>query len=200
MNSGGDGFLTRWSRRKVEAKQAEPTIAPASAPDESVVPASECAVDLDLLPSLEELTEATDITGFLKKGVPEALRNAALRKMWETDAAIRDYVGLAELQWDFNAAAPFAGYGELSLGADIAGMVREIADYHLKPAAKAELSRNEVAAAAPMPHSAALPEPEDHGPVDSTLAADLSEGAAETEDDGPAALPPRRRHGGATPR
>lgn len=200
MNSGDDGFLTRWSRRKAEAKQAEPAPVPLRTPGESDPAAPEPEIDLDLLPSLEELTEATDITGFLKKGVPEALRNAALRKMWETDVAIRDYIGPADFQWDFNSGTPFAGYGTLTPGADIAGMVREIADYHLKAVVDAEIPAEDGPAALPVQPGVNLPAPEDDGGADTATAVVPIEGAASAEPDDAVAFQPRRRHGGATPR
>ena len=87
------GFLARWSQRKQEAKQPEPK------PDAPVVDAGPPAepvaegdagpeFDLSSLPKLEEMTATTDITAFLRKGVPEHLRNAALRKSWALDPAI----------------------------------------------------------------------------------------------------------------
>src|SRR5690348_2495761 len=104
-----DSFLTRWSRRKAAAK-AEPAVEPAreeqpAAAEAEAQPTPEQpgkVVDLSLLPPLEEITSATDITGFLKAGVPEALRTAALRKVWTSDPAIRDFIGLSENAWDFN--------------------------------------------------------------------------------------------------
>ena len=88
-------FLARWSQRKQEAKQPEPKQdAPAATSDVSSEPIAEVEAepvfDLSTLPKLEELTETTDITGFLRKGVPEHLRNAALRKSWALDPAIRN--------------------------------------------------------------------------------------------------------------
>ena len=80
------GFLARWSQRKQEAKQPEPT---AEAPAAEAVDAArsgaeseaEPEFDLSSLPKLEDLTRRTDITAFLRKGVPEHLRNAALAKI-----------------------------------------------------------------------------------------------------------------------
>src|SRR3546814_13556309 len=48
------------------------------------------------LPSLENLTAESDLTAFIREGVPESLKKAALRKMWLLEQAIRDHVGLAE--------------------------------------------------------------------------------------------------------
>ena len=88
------GFLARWSQRKLEAKHPEPTpevpvaaSANAKASDQSVEKAEE--FDLSSLPKLEEITGSTDISAFLRKGVPEHLRNAALRKSWVTRGSRR---------------------------------------------------------------------------------------------------------------
>ena len=83
--------------------------------------------DLSSLPKLEELTGATDITGFLSKGVPEHLRNAALRKSWALDPAIRNYVNPAlEYAYDWNTPGGVPGGGELGAGIDVARMVSQI--------------------------------------------------------------------------
>jgi hypothetical protein len=126
------GFLARWSQRKQEAKQPEPK---PDAPDEGadVAPgqitetAAEPEFDLSTLPKLEELTESTDITAFLRKGVPEHLRNAALQKSWALDPAIRNYVNPAlEYAYDWNAPGGVPGGGELGAGVDVARLVSQI--------------------------------------------------------------------------
>ena len=75
------GFLARWSQRKQEAKQPERE-APVADGEIAAAPAAEPEpvpeFDLSSLPSLDALTGETDITAFLRKGVPEQLRNAAL--------------------------------------------------------------------------------------------------------------------------
>ena len=127
------GFLARWSQRKQEAKQPESTPeAPAAATsDVPVGPVaeveSEPEFDLSSLPKLEELTGTTDITAFLKKGVPEHLRNAALRKSWALDPAIRNYVNPAlEYAYDWNTPGGVPGGGELDAGIDVARLVSQI--------------------------------------------------------------------------
>jgi hypothetical protein len=79
------------------------------------------------LPKLEELTGTTDITAFLRKGVPEHLRNEALRKSWALDPAIRNYVNPAlEYAYDWNTPGGVPGTGELGAGFDVARMVSQI--------------------------------------------------------------------------
>jgi hypothetical protein len=122
-------FLARWSQRKREAaKEAEQqqAVAPAT---EAAVPAEteEEDFDLSLLPSLEEMTPSTDLTLFFKKGVPEALRNAALRKMWALDPAIRDYRSEAlDYAYDWNVPGGVPGGGDLPESFDSSEMVARI--------------------------------------------------------------------------
>ena len=70
-----EGFLSRWSRRKTEARlpdSAHPQEVPASAAEE---PPPE-------LPPVDELTLESDFRGFLHPKVDENLRRAALRKLF----------------------------------------------------------------------------------------------------------------------
>ena len=126
------GFLARWSQRKQEAKQPEPDALAAESVESSSSPAppSEDVTpefDLSTLPKLEELTGSTDITAFLRKGVPEHLRNAALQKSWALDPAIRNYVNPAlEYAYDWNAPGGVPGGGELGAGVDVARLVSQI--------------------------------------------------------------------------
>ena len=128
-------FLARWSRRKQEAKagHAEPaaeeaTEAHAPAPSdraaaEPVLPET----DLSNLPPIESIDAATDITAFLRKGIPQELSRAALRRAWSADPAIRDFVGLAENAWDFNDPNAMAGFGPLDYSAEqVDALVRRI--------------------------------------------------------------------------
>ena len=123
-------FLARWSQRKQEAKQPEHE-SPVADAEIAPAPASEAKApeefDLSSLPSLDELTSETDITAFLRKGVPEHLRNAALRKSWALDPAIRNYVNPAlEYAYDWNTPGGVPGNSELGAGIDIARMVSQI--------------------------------------------------------------------------
>jgi Protein of unknown function (DUF3306) len=124
------GFLSRWSQRKQEAKQPDRE-APAAGADVPAAPAAasepEPEFDLSSLPKFEDLTETTDITVFLRKGVPESLRNAALRKSWALDPAIRNYVNPAlDYAYDWNTPGGVPGGGEIGPGVDIARMVAQI--------------------------------------------------------------------------
>jgi hypothetical protein len=73
------------------------------------------AFDISKLPSIESITAETDIRAFLAPGVPPELTRAALRRAWSADPAIRDYVGLSENAWDFNAPDSAPGFGALQM-------------------------------------------------------------------------------------
>lgn len=128
----GKGFLARWSQRKQEARQAEPKPeAPVAAPPnaESSEASGEPVEEFDLssLPTLEDITGTTDISAFLRKGVPEGLRNEALGKSWALDPAVRHYVSPAlDYAYDWNTPGGVPGGGELGAGVDVAKMVAQI--------------------------------------------------------------------------
>jgi hypothetical protein len=126
--SGDDkSFLARWSQRKHEAKRdSDAPPAEAAVPAEPVAQA-EPEFDLSSLPKLEEMTATTDITGFLRKGVPEHLRNAALQKSWALDPAIRNYVNPAlDYAYDWNTPGGVPGSSEIGAGMDVARLVSQI--------------------------------------------------------------------------
>lgn len=119
-----EGFLARWSRRKREGEEPAPVAgrdeAQAAAsettkaqPEVQSVPAeaTEPSADITKLPPIESITAATDVRAFLAPGVPVELTRAALRRAWATDPAIRDFIGLAENQWDFTAPGGAPGFG-----------------------------------------------------------------------------------------
>jgi hypothetical protein len=133
MSGGGEkSFLSRWSQRKQEAKQPEPRqdepVAEANPPPEPVAEGEpEPEFDLSSLPKLEDMTATTDITAFLRKGVPEHLRNAALRKSWVLDPAIRNYVNPAlDYAYDWNTPGGVPGSSEIGSGMDVARLVSQI--------------------------------------------------------------------------
>jgi hypothetical protein len=114
-------FLARWSRRKREARAGDPASEPAepveardpTPPSGSAEEPPAPDVDLSSLPPIESIDGATDITAFLRRGIPQELSRAALRRAWAADPAIRDFVGLAENAWDFNDPNAMPGFGPL---------------------------------------------------------------------------------------
>ncbi|MDB5507803.1 MAG: hypothetical protein JWL93_272 [Hyphomicrobiales bacterium] len=123
-----DNFLARWSQRKRQiAREAEKQAVAPPEPAEPDTREPAEPLDLSLLPRIEDLTDASDITAFLQKGVPDALRNAALRRAWALDPMVRDYVGDAlDYAWDWNVAGGVPGSGELQAGTDVARMVQQV--------------------------------------------------------------------------
>ncbi|WP_082984895.1 DUF3306 domain-containing protein, partial [Methylobacterium platani] len=128
-----DGFLARWSRRKRDearrppdpAPEAATPVAPAAAPTEDE--ASLSPEELAQLPSLDALTAATDLAPFLRAGVPRVLRNAALRRMWSIDPAIRDFVSEArEYAYDWNTPGGVPGTGGAISAEDVRAMVEKV--------------------------------------------------------------------------
>lgn len=135
-------FVARWSRLKREAGKAadeEPCKNP-SRPEDEVVPATAGEAALEAakgegadepafapatLPPIESITADTDIRDFLRSGVPAELTKAALRHVWTADPAIRDFIGIAENQWDFTDPAAIPGFGPLQASDDVGELVAQ---------------------------------------------------------------------------
>ncbi|WP_407174989.1 DUF3306 domain-containing protein [Bradyrhizobium sp. STM 3562] len=216
----GDDFLARWSRRKQEARagQAVPQpekpvevrqpVASAGAAEE----ASHPELDLASLPPVDSIDAATDITAFLRKGIPQELSRAALRRAWSSDPAIRDFVGLAESAWDFNDPDAMPGFGPLDYSAEqlaalvhrIVGGVAQAAESISKSPTEAAEQSGELRQASepaevtgePQPSCASISAEPQPGSAASQRACAMQGEPGESE-----GSPPRRRtHGGALPR
>jgi Protein of unknown function (DUF3306) len=135
-----ENFIARWSRRKREVKE-ETRAADSSSPSpvqgevKQGAPAADASeqpgFDVSQLPSLESITAETDIRAFLAPGVPADLARAALRRAWATDPKIRDFVGLAENAWDFNAPDAMAGFGPLEMTDGLRRLVSDMVGRNL---------------------------------------------------------------------
>lgn len=201
-----DSFLARWSKRKAAAKAepppepareeaaATPVAEPQAAPE---VAAEE--VDLSALPPLQSITAETDITGFLKRGVPEALRTAALRKVWTSDPAIRDFIGLSENAWDFNDPAAIPGFGPIDMPSDqVRQMAAELVGDVRKAAEKIESALQEAQV---VPEPAPLRAPAENLNPKTDLAMQNNIDAPQQNESPAAEISPRpRTHGSALPR
>ena len=123
-----NSFLARWSRQKQQAKKRDnrPDVVPDAASREADAATGAPDIDITALPSIDDLTAESDISVFLQKGVPEALKRLALRRMWSLDPRIRDFIEVAENQWDFNAAGGIYGlFEELPPGTDMSTWVAQ---------------------------------------------------------------------------
>ena len=129
-----ENFIARWSRRKREAAEDAEATKSSATPDaaaESAHPiedqsdtasgrsdarrSPEAEFDPTKLPPIETITAETDIRAFLAPGVPPELTRAALRRAWAADPKIRDFIGLSENSWDFNAPGAMTGFGSLEM-------------------------------------------------------------------------------------
>jgi hypothetical protein len=117
-----EAFLARWSRRKREAAAIPPEPAaeePAAPATQSGNPQAASAPSAPQsqpesnpeLPPIDAIDGGTDIRAFLEEGVPQDLARAALRRAWNSDPAIRDFIGLSENAWDFTAPEGVPGFG-----------------------------------------------------------------------------------------
>ena len=216
-----EGFLKRWSRKKrTETPAAEPEAAetpPSNLPpqageglsippprsgggQEGVPPQArgphektgDDAIDPATRPPIESLGPGSDYTVFLKKGVPEALRLAALRKAWMSDPFIRDFRSPAiDYGWDFTTP----DYS-LRAGDDVAKMLDQI----FAPAAPD--ANPPPSSPPPSPAPAAKAAPEQGGAAERPKLPQkkAADSVAPTAAAAPAmAEKPRRKHGGALP-
>ena len=81
--------------------------------------------DAATVPPIESIDAQTDVAVFLRNGVPDVLRLAALRRAWTVDPAIRGFRGLQENDWNFNEPG-VPGFGELGPEVDVKRMVAVI--------------------------------------------------------------------------
>ena len=217
MNGEAGDLFGRWSRRKqavrrLEAGKAAEAAAGLEADQQTPEPAATVSLaPAEPPPSLDDLTAESDLSEFLREGVPAALRNAAMRKMWSLDPAIRDHVGLAENAWDFNRPDAMAGFGPLEAGRAVVNflstIVREapVDPEATAPATDAPTAATEDTASPPQdqpPEPAPVPrEVRQDGP---DVRPAVETAALRPGDGSPAADPrlglPRPRHGGAVPR
>jgi hypothetical protein len=132
-----ENFIARWSRRKRAATDDVDTTKAAATPadadhstqesergasetvrrDASATPiaGAEVPFDLTTLPPIDSIGADTDIRAFLAPGVPPELTRAALRRAWAADPKVRDFVGLADYDWDFNTPGAIPGFGSLEM-------------------------------------------------------------------------------------
>jgi Protein of unknown function (DUF3306) len=192
--SESETFLSRWLRLKRESAASLPA-ADAPAP---------VAFDPASLPPIESIVADSDIKQFMQEDVPAELTRAALRSAWTADPAIRDFVGIAENQWNFNDHACIPGFGPLEaadyLAARVLGSLTNVAQETPQGAQGAEPS----ALPGNKPLEAVRPAaaPPSIGKTSGVVAAAVTataglEGRGGAETGSAAAV--RRTHGGALP-
>lgn len=182
--SDSETFLSRWLRLKRESESAPP---PADAP-------SPPAFDPASLPPIESIVADSNIQQFLHEAVPAELTRAALRSAWTADPAIRDFVGIAENQWNFNDHACIPGFGPLEAAdylaaqalAGLTNVAQEMPQDAEGTVQSAPPRSEPVEAARPVPVAAA-----------SVVAA--ADGGGERGDETDSGLVAPRSHGSALP-
>ena len=229
-------FLARWSRRK-HAAAAEPArsgsaptsseqqiegtataegaaaasgahkddVASAAGGPDAIAP----PFDPKSLPAIESIAAETDIRAFLAPGVPPELARAALRRAWAADPKIRDFVGLADYDWDFNAPGSMAGFGPLEMTEELRQIAARIigprpaAEPAAGPAESSDLSRQQGSRGESPAADLVCDTPEQEaGAGDLCSKRDPPVAAAQNRPDGTekSQLVVRLRHGGALPK
>jgi Protein of unknown function (DUF3306) len=137
-----ESFVSRWARLKrgsdiqrgteVAAERGGASVAetPATGVEGAIArpeiaAAADAPFDPASLPSIDAIGIDTDIRGFLQSRVPAELTRAALRQAWASDPAIRDFIGIAENQWDFNGPNAISGFGPLPEGYDVSELLSQ---------------------------------------------------------------------------
>jgi hypothetical protein len=198
-------LIWRWSRRKREAAAArrmqsgDANEAGNTSP-ETDAPAPE-SFDPAQLPPIESITAGTDIRAFLQSGVPPALTHAALRRAWVSEPGIRDFIGIAENQWDFNDPTAIPGFEPLRATDDVLALGAQALG--TLPGGTAEEAVAGVADPQPGPTTDAVALAPPAHPEMSDPAVDGSGGAMPVGDQHPPEVqsqPRRRIHGSALPK
>ena len=106
----GEGFVTRWSRRKTEAGQAlddpgaDTGQVSSGEPDAGDDETPRAPTDADM-PPIESLTPDSDYAGFLSPEISETLRRQALRRLFHS-SAVAGPDGLDDYDGDYRTFEP----------------------------------------------------------------------------------------------
>lgn len=161
--------LQRWSRQKAEAarKQEPPTppvVEAEPSPEVQELAVNETLPDHEVLakyglPDPDAIELGTDITGFMRKEIPELLRRKALRALWKSNPVLAVLDGLNDYDEDFTDAGPTikgaktlykVGQGFIDrakkVDGQIEGQIEESASIveHVRPPAVAETPESDV--------------------------------------------------------
>ena len=107
--------LQRWSRKKAEVSKKADHAPSVPVENEPSPEAQELAINQTLpehevlakygLPEPDTIKLGTDITGFMRKEIPELLRRKALRALWKSNPVLAVLDGLNDYDEDFTDAA-----------------------------------------------------------------------------------------------
>ena len=197
-------FLKRWAGRKAAARKEQPEVeppaaAPADNAESDAPPRPRQAApiteeELAALPPVETLGAGSDIKDFLRPGVPVALKNAAMRKMWLLTPAIRDHKDVAvDYAWDWNTPGGVPGDGGRLDPTKAAQWARQIAGLEERPPKKPR-------SPGPKADAAATPDaPRETAEAGGDDAAKEEEAKRRDPPGAPSPPAARPRHGGARP-
>lgn len=206
MNDRDETFLGRWSRVKRQAAREEAKSEPATR-QPNVGPGAEAKqpahsdpaaekFDISSLPPVDSITAATDIRDFLRAGVPAELTKAALRQVWTSDPAIRDFIGIAENQWDFTDPTAIPGFGPMAPTDNVADLVAQAMGRLEAPSEATEAAGSSDVGSMATREVATPVSSADSAPIESAADEPPASAATQQSDDPP---PRPRRHGGALP-
>lgn len=213
-----ENFIARWSRLKREAAEgkkartespsrqqhearAEQAAEEMPAEPVDAHPMPEPPFDPATLPPVDSIVAGSDIRAFLQKGVPAELTKAALRRAWTTDPAIRDFIGIAENQWDFTDPASIPGFGALDATGRLPQLVAQ-AMGKLTDVQKAAAVSQDSPASGARAGDAPAKSPQDAMRAQQDPAGENTFEVAASQHPEPASglAPARKGHGGALPR
>ena len=217
--TASENFVSRWARLKRNADiqcRTEPAGDRLLLPAEDASPGgAEATIAMPLidavdepfdpasLPSIETITVNTDIRGFLQSRVPAELTRAALRQAWASDPAIRDFIGIAENQWDFNDPDSIPGFGPLLESDNVPTLLAQALGRHDKLAgviSKMPASAERSLAAETCDEPVALDDKSQQASDGSPSAIDEGATASNNRVGEENELPRHRSHGSALPR
>jgi hypothetical protein len=138
-----DGFLSRWSRRKQAIAKGDALVEPVEPTPAPEAEVSVVAPEPELpLPSLDDMIPGGDVSAFLQKHVPDSLRNLALRKAWENDPVISNFIEMADYQLDYANPDSIPGWSSTLEGVDVKKFVdalfKNVPDPEAKESAEPE--------------------------------------------------------------
>ncbi|MEM7043027.1 MAG: DUF3306 domain-containing protein [Pseudomonadota bacterium] len=112
--SDDEGFLSRWSRRKAEAKTTDETAGADQAEVVTSENAGEAPADADqqdagaidpgTLPDIDSLGSGSDFSVFMQAGVPSSLKTKALRRLWQVKPDLANLDGLIDYGEDLTGS------------------------------------------------------------------------------------------------
>ena len=228
--SDDDTFLKRWSRKKrleadatvehgtgstgeatAAASKVRQGLADGTSGGVQDAPASE-PLDLSSLPTIDDLTSASDIKAFLDPRVPAALRDAALQRAWTLDPAIRNFIEVAENQWDWNTPGGAPGYEPLEDAKLVAQLLDHAVGAIMGPRCDdAPILSSDVSSLSPAAFVDVAVHKTQHAVIEDAKTPDIAAAGSSSvaedrdavphnaDDGNPVSGPLRRRHGGALP-